>query len=53
MWLTRIVRSIIERTPNAPAHKAGTGQGAHRVGIGREGTIGNRVGDRAKNIPRK
>lgn len=37
MWSARIVRSIMERTSNAPAHKAETGQGVNRAGIGREG----------------
>ena len=32
-----IARSITRRMSNAPAHKAGAGQGVCRAGIGREG----------------
>ena len=44
MWSVRIARSITRRMSNAPAHKTGTGQGVCRAGIGRAGTIGDRVG---------
>ena len=37
MWSVRIARSIMKKASNAPAHKAGTGRGVNRAGIGRAG----------------